>query len=504
MTYQVAILGAGFGGLGMARQLKAAGEDSFVILEKASRIGGTWRDNSYPGCACDIPSHLYWYSFEQQPPDWSEVFSPQEEILGNLESFVDRACLRNHIRLNSEVTAAQWDETRLLWSIRTAAGETILARTLIAAWGQLNRPILPAIEGRDSFVGPAFHSAQWRHDVDLTGKQVACIGSGASAIQIIPAIAPQTAHLSVFQRSAPFVVPRGNRPYEEPEREQFQTDSQSYWSSRDAIYQDAELRFGAMLPGSVKHGEFTAMARAHLESQVSDPVLREKLWPDYPLGCKRVLLSDDFYPAITRSNVELVTAPIVAIEPSGIRTADGQLHAVDVILYSTGFETNSFLGPVEIGGRHGRSLREQWRGGPRAYLGITVENFPNFFLLYGPNTNLGHNSIIAMLECQYRYVMQALEALKQESASALEVRGDAADRFHVELQERLRSTAWSAGCHSWYKTADGHIVNNWSGSVEDYKAATARLETADYELYLASTSVMSSAGGAPPVNSVSA
>ena len=478
MAFEVVILGAGFAGLGMASQLKAAGENSFLILEKADRVGGTWRDNSYPGCACDIPSLQYWYSFDH-PPEWSHVFSPQPEILRNIEAFAHRQGLGSHIRLHSEVTEARWDDAQSLWVIQTADGKTIEARVLVAAWGQLNRPTLASIPGRDTFAGPAFHSAQWRHDVDLTGKRVGCIGSGASAIQIVPAIAPQAGQLSVFQRSAPYIVPRMDRAYDEPERSQFQADPQFYSTSREAIYRENEIRFGAMLLGSPTAAEFLTLARAQLEQQIPDPVLREKLTPDYPLGCKRILLSDDFYPALLRPNVQLVTEQITAIEPAGVRTADGRLHTADVLVYATGFETNSFQGPVEIYGRRGASLRDQWSTGARAYLGIAVENCPNFFLLYGPNTNLGHNSIIEMLECQFRYVLEALSLLRD--AEALEVKREAANRFHHEVQDDLRKTAWGAGCHSWYKTADGQIVNNWSGSVEDYKAATAHLNQSDYD-----------------------
>ncbi len=480
MSHRVAILGAGFSGLGMAARLQDSGENSFVILEKAGSIGGTWRDNSYPGCACDVPSHLYWYSFDQQP-DWSHIFSPQTEILRNLECFVERRRLATHIRFHAEVVAASWDQAQSAWRIVLASGEEVIAGALVAAWGQLNRPKLPAIDGRDSFAGSSFHSARWRHDAVLDGKRVACIGNGASAVQIIPEIAPKGESLAVFQRSPSYVVPRQDRAYTGEERTQFTTDPQSLLADRQLIYLDLESRFEAMQPASAKAAEFLGIARAHLESQIADPDLRRKLWPDYPLGCKRILVSDDFYPAMSRSNVELVTEPITRMEPPGVRTADGQLREFDVVIYATGFETTSLLGAMDIGGRDGLSLRQEWLGGAQAYLGMTVAGFPNFFMLYGPNTNLGHNSIITMLECQFDYLLQALR-LSHEKQAAIEVRADAMQSFNNHLQQRLRGSAWDGGCASWYKTPGGRIVNNWCGSVEDYKAATAQLETTHYNL----------------------
>lgn len=477
--FDVAIIGAGFAGLGIAARLKESGEDSFMVLEKAGRIGGTWRENTYPGCACDVPSHLYWYSFDPQP-DWSHVFSPQREILEKLEEFAERRRLTSHIRLNCEVASASWHES--CWHITTKSGEGIAARALVTAWGQLNRWRLPDIEGRDTFQGAAVHSAQWRDDLSLEGRLVACIGNGASAVQIIPEIAARAKHLTVFQRSAGYVVPRMDRAYTDEERKGFTDNLQTLLADRQAIYAEHESRYGAMRPGSPKWEEFVGIARAHLEAQVSDPMLRDKLWPDYPLGCKRVLLSDDFYPAMIRPNVELVTERIARIEPGGVRTVDGLLHDVDVIVYATGFETMSFLSLGDVIGRGGRSLREEWHDGAKAYYGMTVAGFPNLFMLYGPNTNLGHNSIIAMMECQFDYILQALRVMRRRQASALEVRADAMARFDRDVQERLKGSAWASGCTSWYKRPDGRITNNWCGSVEDYKAETARLNVSDYEL----------------------
>jgi cation diffusion facilitator CzcD-associated flavoprotein CzcO len=356
------------------------------------------------------------------------------------------------------------------------------AIVLISAWGQLNRWQLPDIPGRDSFQGTAFHSSEWRHDVALQGKRVACIGSGASAIQIIPEVARQARHLTIFQRSAPYVLPRMDRTYTPEERELFASDSNAFWADREAIYTACEARFDAMRPDSPKWQEGMAMSRVHLEAQVSDLILREKLWPDYPLGCKRVLFSDEFYPAMTLPYVKLETARITSIEPLGIRTAEGRLHQFDVVISATGFETLSFLSAMDIKGRDGRSLREEWHDSASAYYGMAVAGVPNFFMICGPNTFVGHNSVIAMLECQFDYILQALRPIRERQASALEVRRDAMQRFDYEVQRRLQGSAWAGGCTSWYKNASGRITNNWCCSVEDYKHETARLEVADFEL----------------------
>ncbi len=476
--FQVAIIGAGLGGLGMGMRLTQAGQHSFVILESSDAVGGTWRDNTYPGASCDVRSHLYWFSFDAQP-DWSRVYAFQPEIQANIERLVDRLGLRRHIRLGTTVTGAHWDGSG--WVVEIDGADPFRARSLVTAWGQLNRPTFRDIPGREEFRGESWHSARWNHDVDLAGKRVACIGNGASAVQFIPEIAPVVERLTVFQRHANYVVPRLDRPYEPAERTEFLEQPDKLQASRDAIYWEHEGWMGAMKQGTPVAAEFTAAARAHLEAGITDPQLREKLWPDYPIGCKRIIIADTFYPAMARDNVELVTEKIEGVEADGVRTSDGVLHEVDVIIYATGFETLSFNAAMPIIGRDGSTLAEAWRDGPEAYLGMTVSGFPNFFMLYGPNTNLGHNSIIAMLEAQFGYVLQGLALIEQKGA-AIDVRPEALRRFNVELQAELADSSFAGSCNSWYKTAAGKITNNWSGSVEDYRAATARLDPEAYEL----------------------
>ena len=477
--FKVAIIGAGFGGLGMGIRLKQEGEPSFIVLEKSGRVGGTWRDNTYPGAACDIQSHLYWFSFVEQP-DWTRIYPLQAEILANIESMVDRYDLARHIRLDTTLASARWDERVLRWHLDLGEGGTMSADVLVTAWGQLNRPSTHNIPGVEDFAGDWFHSARWRHDVPLEGRRVASIGNGPSAAQFIPELAAVAGALSVFQRSPNYIIPRLDRGYSEEERATFR-QAAARMESRTGFYLEHEGWFDAFHPGTPTAAEFAAAARAHLEAQVADPVLRERLWPTYPLGCKRLIISDDFLPAMALPHVTLVTERIERIEQQGIRTADGVLHEADVIVYGTGFDTLQFLGTGDISGRAGCSLRHKWGAAPHAYLGMNVTGFPNLFMLYGPNTNLGHNSILLMLECQYEYVLQALRAIAA-GAAAMDVKPHCLTAFNGWLQADLRGTAWAGSCLSWYKTADNLITNNWSGSVEAYKAHTALLDLSQYDV----------------------
>ena len=471
---KVAVLGAGFAGLCMGLRLKAQGESSFLILEKADRVGGTWRENIYPGAGCDIPSHLYSYSFAPNP-DWPEVYSAQPDILAYIEGVVDEHDLGGHIRFGSEVTGAAWDEAAGHWSISLADGSHLTAEAFVTAWGQLNRPKLPPIEGRESFTGPAFHSARWDASVDLTGKRVAVIGNGASAIQFVPEVAKVAGRLTLFQRSPNWIVPRMNRPYTDEEKAQFRARPELMEKVRGEIFQMAEDRLIAKRNGTAPVEE-VPIPLAHLHAQVADPQLRAKLTPDYEIGCKRVLISNDFYPALTRPNVELITDAIERMTPQGVVDATGRLHEADVVIYATGFETKSFAGETAISGLGGVNLAQAWASGPEAYLGITVAGFPNLFMLYGPNTNLGHNSIIYMIEAQVGYVLQALAQGRPLSVSA---KVQAA--YNDKIQAELAHMPWAGTCTSWYKTPEGKILNNWPGSAQAYADAVGRFDADAYE-----------------------
>ncbi|MFD0902655.1 flavin-containing monooxygenase [Actinomadura sediminis] len=471
MTHSVVIIGSGFGGIGMAIRLGMAGIRDVVILEKDRELGGTWRDNTYPGAACDVPSHLYSFSFEPKT-DWTRRFPPQPEILDYLRHCARKYGVLDQIRFGTEVTEARFDEDAALWRISTTAGE-LDARVLVSACGQLNRPALPEIAGRGSFTGPSFHSARWDHGVDLRGRRVALIGTGASAIQIVPEIAREVAELHLFQRTPPYVIEKPDRPYPPWKQSVLRNVPGVYGLSRARVYAQLESRALGFFKYPKLMGLMEDRFRRDLRDAVGDPALRRALQPDYRMGCKRILVSNDYYPALTRPNVHLVTDPIERITPSGVRTSGGE-HPADVLVYATGFSTTDFLAPMKIVGRDGRELTEAWRDGARAHLGITVSGFPNLFLLYGPYTNLGHNSIIYMLESQFRYVTGCVDVLRRRDLAWIDVRPHVEDAFVREMRARMRTTVWEAGCDSWYRRADDTVVNNWPGFTFAYRRATRR------------------------------
>jgi cation diffusion facilitator CzcD-associated flavoprotein CzcO len=439
------IVGAGFGGIGMAIALKKAGIDQFVILERAQDVGGVWRDNRYPGAACDVPSHLYSFSFEPNP-DWSHVFSTQSEIHAYLRHCASKYDLDRHLRFGAEVSHAVFDERHALWRVTLKDGTTLSAAFFITATGQLSRPVTPRLEGLDTFAGQAFHSAEWNHACRLEGKRVAVIGTGASAIQFVPAIAGQVGKLSVFQRSAAYILPRADRAYSSLERAMFRRLPWMARLYRGGIYLKYESRALAFtrFTGLMKLAAGLPF-RMLLKKQVPDPALRARLLPDYPIGCKRILLSSDYLASLTMPNVELVSAAIRRVTPGGIETADGRHHEVDAIIFGTGFAASEFLSPMRIVGRDGLVLNDAWKSGADAYLGMTVPGFPNLFMLYGPNTNLGHNSIVYMLESQAAHVMRCVRALEAAGAAAIEVDPERHRRFNAGLQRRLARTVWN-GC----------------------------------------------------------
>ncbi len=476
--YDVIILGAGLGGIGMGCRLKAGGVEDFVILEQATALGGTWRENVYPGAACDTESHLYCYEFALHL-GVSRIFARQPELLQYAEHVVASAGLAPYICYGAQVTAATWSDAARRWRITLADGATLTCRVFIPAWGQLNRPSIPDFPGREDFKGRAFHSARWPQHLPLEGSRVASIGNAASAVQYIPEIAPRVATLTVFQRSPNWIVPRGDREYSKDELRQY-ADADTFRRDRRRLFEWRETTFMRMLAGSDDAREVESVARAHLAAQVPDAELRARLTPDFPLGCKRVLRSDDYFPALMRSNVALETHAIARILPSGIETVNGTRYELDVIIYGTGFETQSFQGPVEVLGHRGVSLRDVWASGAHAYLGMAVSGFPNLFLIYGPNTNLGHNSILAMLEAQFAYIVAAMKFILAEPERAIDVRPQVMQDFDERIQRSMRGTAWTGSCTSWYKAPNGRVINNWSGPVADYQRETAHFSECDY------------------------
>ncbi len=475
--HEVAVVGAGFGGIGMAIRLRRAGRESFVVLEKAGDIGGTWRDNTYPGAGCDVPSHLYSYSFGRRA--WPRRYGSQAEILRYLHELVDAHRLRPHIRLGAEVRSAVFDEADGAWALTLAGGEEVRARAIVSAVGQLNRPAMPDIHGLGAFAGPVWHSARWNHEFAMEGRRVAVIGTGASAIQLVPAIAARAARVHVFQRSAPYIVRKRDRPYGRFERWCFRHLPLLQRADRLRWYLMGELLGHALVASPRLRGAMEASALAYMRGEVADPDLRERCTPDYAMGCKRILFSSDWYATLQRPSVELVTDRIDRIHETGVVTDDGRERPVDAIVLATGFRATEFLQPMRVVGIGGRELHETWRAGAEAYRGVAVSGFPNFFMLYGPNTNLGSNSILFMLEAQIRYVQRALDALRD--VGWLDVRGEVQDRFNRWVAAASRGTVWETGCHSWYTTATGRNTNNWPAYTFRYRRQLRRFDVGEYE-----------------------
>jgi cation diffusion facilitator CzcD-associated flavoprotein CzcO len=477
---RLVILGAGAGGIAMAVELQQLGVTDLVILEKADGFGGTWRDNTYPGCACDAPSHLYSFSFAPNP-GWTRKFAEQPEILDYMERVALDHGLDRCARFGVEVAEARFDEAASEWVVRCTDGAELRCDVLVAAMGQLNRPAVPEIPGLATFDGTTFHSARWDHAHDLGGERVAVIGNGASAVQFLPQIAPVAGHLTLFQRSANWIAEKPDRVYPDWERRLYGRLPWLRKAYRSRIYLSFEARFVLFHRGSRLGQLFSQQARKTLQKDVVGPgVTEEMVVPDYPPGCKRILISNDYYPALHRPNVTVSTSPITEVDAGAIVTDDGERHEVDTIIFGTGFESTRFLAPVEVVGRDGRSLTAAWKDGASAHLGMTMPDFPNLFVLYGPNTNLGHNSIIFMLECQARYIASLLAAAIERGARTVEVTPAAMRRYEDELDRSLERTVWADSCDSWYKTATGRITNNWPHTTISYWARTRRPELGDF------------------------
>jgi cation diffusion facilitator CzcD-associated flavoprotein CzcO len=474
LDVEFCIVGSGFSGLGMAIRLKQRRRDSFVILEKAAGIGGTWRENRYPGCACDVPAHLYSFSFEQNP-GWTRLFAPRAEIHAYLEHCAVKYGLLGHLRPNTEVQRAEYDEHGAFWRVWTSRGECLTCRYLILGVGGLSRPARPEIAGIERFRGRTLHSAEWDPSTDLAGQRVAVIGTGASAIQLVPRLAERVARLSVFQRTPPWVVPKPDRAIPERQRRMFALFPILQRLYRWWIYWIFELRCLGFTVDPKLMRFVARLGRAHIRRQIQDPELRRAVTPNYSPGCKRILMADDYYPALARDNVTLVSSSIVRATERGLVTSDGREHELDAIVYGTGFRVADLLTPLRIVGRGGVELNATWKTGMQAYLGTLISGFPNLFMLLGPNTGLGHNSMVFMIESQIELVLRCLSAVERRRGQSVEVRAEAQRAYNGALEPRLDKSIWASGCQSWYLDAQGKNRTLWPGFTFEFWLRTRHL-----------------------------
>lgn len=478
----VIILGAGFGGICAAIKLRERGIDNIRIYEKAAGIGGTWWHNTYPGAACDIASHLYCYSFEPNP-NWSRKFSPQPEIQAYIEHCAEKYDVRRHIRLNTAVEEFRFDESRGLWHARLADGSQAAAHHVIFASGGLHLPAYPDIEGMDSFAGPSMHSATWDHDVVFDGKRVAVIGSAASAIQIIPELAKVVAHLDVYQRTANYIAPRHDRDFTAREKARFARYPWLMKLYRRMLFLRGEY---LLFPVVKTRGpsrwrqRLEHFVRRHIRQSVQDPVMREAMIPHYPMGCKRILIADNFYPAMNRPNVSLVTQAIARIEADAVVTADGRRHPADIIVYATGFDLENYMRKTEVIGPGGVKLSELWADIPTAYKGAFIPGMPNFYMTTGPNTGVGTTSVVYMIEAQLKLILQAID--KAGMGRLIQVREEASTRYNREIRRALQGTVWAGDCQSWYKRPDGEISTLYPYNARAFLKDHERLEQGDFEI----------------------
>lgn len=483
----VVIIGAGLGGLLAGIKLKEAGY-SFTILEKNHAVGGTWHENKYPGCSCDVPVALYQFSFAGSMV-WNKTYPIADEVEAYANELVEQFQLGPHLRLGEPAKEAVWDEAAKLWRVTTLHGEVIEGMAVIGALGQLNKPKWPDIEGLETFEGPAMHTARWDRSQDWAGKRVGVIGTGASAVQLVPPMAETAEHLTVFQRSPNYIVPRPDEKITPEDKALMMVNPEAAMRvgqlQRELWFEAADtLNWKAFEWTPEGRAAFARRARDHMEKTIKDPELRKALTPDFPIGCRRILICDDYYETLVRKNVTLETTHIKRVHPDGVELTDGRRVKLDFLALATGFDTTDWLWSVDIQGQGGTSLREEWASVPTAYLGVTVAGFPNLFMLYGPNTNLGHNSITTMLEAQMSHVLSALELLEAKGAVALAPKQATQTAFNKTLQDDLNGTVWGdEDCGaSWYKTEDGHITQNWGGTVRAYQAAVEKVRPEDYEL----------------------
>ena len=493
---RVLVVGAGFAGIGVGVALAREGVD-YLVLERSQDVGGTWRANRYPGCQCDVPSHLYSFSFAPNP-DWSRTYSPQPEIWEYLRSVADRYGVTRRVLFGHEVLDASWDDAQQRWVVVTSGG-LFTCDVLVSGIGGLSEPLTPEFSGLESFAGEVFHSADWDSSVSLAGKRVAVIGTGASAVQLVPKIQPEVAHLSVFQRTPGWVLPHRDRPIRDWERSLYRRVPPAQRAVRWGVYWLRELIVIPLAKQPRRAAAIRRLALRHLEAQVPDPELRARLTPSYEPGCKRLLPSNDFYPALTQPNVSLVTSAIDSIGPRGIVTADGEEHPVDVIVMATGFRVTSHPYFERVRGRDGRSLADVWaEKGMQAYRGTTVSGFPNLFVMTGPNTGLGHTSVVVMIEAQIPYLLGALRTLTREGAAAVDVRPEVQADYNRRIQVGLKGTIWNTGgCASWYLDRLGRNTTLWPDFTWKYKLMMRRFDVASYDLVPRKTKRPSGAAARP-------
>lgn len=483
----VAVIGTGFSGLGMAIRLKKDGVQDFAVFEKANDVGGTWRENTYPGCACDVPSHLYSFSFEQNP-EWTRAFAPQPEIHNYLKDVTAKHDLLPHIRYGHELSAASFDDESNQWQLSFANGQEVTAKHVVLGVGGLHIPQTPKFDNVEAFKGEVFHSAQWNHDVDITGKRVAVIGTGASAIQIIPAIADKVGTLYSFQRTAPWVMPKPDREYKETEKALFARVPFLQKASRSLMYNQNEIGFVAFRYAKPLLKGMEIYSKYHLNKHIKNRVLRRKVTPLFDMGCKRILLSNEYYPALAKPNVDVITARIDSFTETGIKDAGGKNYDVDVIIYATGFKTTDAIANMAFSGSQGLKIQDAWANGAESYLGIQTAGFPNAFFLMGPNTGLGHNSMVYMIESQIQYVADALTKARKNNWSTIDVKPEAQRDFVGRVQGAMSSTVWASGCKSWYLDENGKNWSLWPGFTFVYRAATRRFNPAVCEISVAKSS----------------
>lgn len=497
---EVAIIGAGFGGMGLAIRLQQQGVRDFVIYEQASDVGGVWRDNIYPGAACDVPSHLYSFSFEPNP-DWGRSYGPQEEIYRYLQHCAKKYQLARHITFNASVSALEFDENSGVWTIDFSDGRQAKARAVVLAIGALNIPQYPKIEGIEKFAGKVMHTAEWDQDYTLEGKRVAVIGTGASAIQVVPAIQAKVASLALFQRTPPWVMPKFDGPQSPVRQARFRR-----WPFLQKLLRNAQYLLGeSVVPAFMwdsfltRFGEF--MGRRYLKKVVADPVLRAKLTPGYAMGCKRVLLSDNYYPAVIKDNVNLVTTGVSHLDENAIYGADGQRLEVDAIILATGFKVPVSGAPMPVRGLGGRDLNEDWASGSEAYKGMAVSGYPNLLYIMGPNTGPGNTSVIFYIESQIRYILQYLRTLRGNPNEYIDIKPEVQKAFNEDVQRRFKGTTWTSGCNSWYLTADGKNTTLWPSFSWQYRLRTRHFNSAEYRFIEVGDAGVSNAS---PVNEMAA